>query len=166
VAQLREQRKQDLDSHVEAVNAIIKKQQDGGSEDGEEDDEEVEWGGVSGDEGPELTKSTIPMEEGQEDEYVDEDRYTTVTVEPMSVHDNDDTTKGDGEEEGEKPAEDAPEDDGKKKKRIWTKEKPPSDKKKKPKTKKFRYESKADRKTIRTKQSLKNKAQARARKGE
>jgi ribosomal RNA-processing protein 17 len=150
---------------VEAVNAIIKKQQDGGSEDEEEeDDEEVEWGGLDGGAEARPTKPTIPME-GQEDEYVDEDRYTTVTVEPMSVHDNNDA-KEDVDPEDAVPAQEGTEDDGKKKKRIWTKEKPPSDKKKKPKKAKFRYESKADRKSIRTKQSLKNKAQARARKGE
>jgi ribosomal RNA-processing protein 17 len=46
-------------------------------------------------------------------------------------------------------------------KRIWTKERPEGPKKKK---KKFRYESKAERKLTRYKERSKNKAQAKSRK--
>lgn len=96
---------------------------------------------------------------GQEDEYVDEDKYTTVTVEAM----------GDGAEESE--AEDpvpavakveGDTDPAKVKKRIWSKNKP-ADGKPKSKKRQFRYESKAERKETRNKQKAKNSKAASAR---
>lgn len=162
---------------MQAINAIMKKQQDGGSEEDDEEDEEA-WEGIDGDveRGSVAAKPGGPIE-GHEDEYVDEDRYTTVTVEPMTLQSDEEQEDekddglevegGDGNAITSKDGSNADgrQADGSKKKRVWTKTKPPSDKKK-PKKTKFRYESKADRKSIRTRQSLKNKAAARARKGE
>ena len=109
-----------------------------------------------------------------EDEYIDEDRFTTVTVEAVDVSkhglekaipDEDeesmvsDTQKPDAEHlqatvsQGRTGSENG--------KRVWTEEPPNRPRKKK---KKFRYESKAERKATRYKERSGNKAKARARK--
>ena len=106
-----------------------------------------------------------------EDEYVDEDRFTTVTIEAVDVtRDGFLKTVGTDEEsresvtEGEVSVGDAAghEQPGSQlRKRVWTK-KPPSDPKKR--KKKFRYESKAERKVTRYKERSGNKEKAKARK--
>lgn len=109
-----------------------------------------------------------------EDEYVDDDRFTTVTVEAVDVskdgmhkskQEEGDSSEGSGTEKpggealggsngrGRPPSQKA--------KRIWTKEAPNGVKKK---MQKFRYESKAERKVARYKERSGNKAKARARK--
>lgn len=97
-----------------------------------------------------------------EDEYVDEDRHTTVTVEEVNV-----TRRGlqkvgvtESEDEGSEPGDQVTKSkDTGKQKRVWTKERPKVPKKKK---KKFRYESKADRKSNRAKERAgREKAKAR-----
>jgi ribosomal RNA-processing protein 17 len=85
-----------------------------------------------------------------QEEYIDEDRYTTVTIEAVDVS-----------KEGLQKVEDDPVDTGEtvyppkladeNKKKKWPK---------KEKKKKFRYESKAERKATRTKQKVGNKAKA------
>lgn len=161
---MREDRKAELEKHVETVNAILRKA-DGGVLDSSEEGsgaELEEWGGVV-DEPPELD---------HEAEYVDEDRYTTVTVEAMDLSKDGLHRKreeeegaqapddGDGENEMKDSANGA-QDKARNGKRIWTKENPEGRKKKK---KKFRYESKAERKVTRHKERSGNKAKARARK--
>ena len=127
--------------------------------------EEEPWAGIENNQHPLVD---------HEDEYVDEDRFTTVTVEAVDIS-KDGLQKAVQDEESEIEASDADKPDGKtprttasqgrtgseKGKRIWTKEPPSGPRKKK---KKFRYESKAERKATRYKEKLGNKAKARARK--
>ena len=108
-----------------------------------------------------------------EDEYVDEDKHTTVTIEAVSVT-RDGLEKaggGDSNDDQDPPTNGVEEAESKDKgrgnpasklKRTWTKERPGGPKKKK---KAFRYESKAERKVTRLKERSKNKRQAKDRKG-
>ncbi|OCK84131.1 hypothetical protein K432DRAFT_414214 [Lepidopterella palustris CBS 459.81] len=153
--ELRQQRKDDLERHVQEVNDLLKANGDfieGGdsTDDGVEEDD---WEG---------------FEEGQadinrEEEYIDGDKYMTVTVETVSI-----TRDGFSKPEGEKSEEGSDNEARLKaqdaKKRAWTKETPKKVRPKKKKTK-FRYESKADRKVTRLKERSKNKEQAKARRG-
>ena len=119
------------------------------------------WTGVSDEELP-------PVD--HEAEYVDEEKYTTVTVETMDVskeglfkaqeardeqHDQDGNaapTAADGPTE--KP------------KRPWTKDKPKDSIKKRKKKRNFKYENKAERKDARSKQKARNQKQARERRAD
>ncbi|KAF2657291.1 hypothetical protein K491DRAFT_756891 [Lophiostoma macrostomum CBS 122681] len=161
-AQLRQKRKTDLESHVAEVNSLLKKAANGNlSETGDTSDND-EWEGF---------EEPVVDVVNQEDEYIDEDKYTTVTIESVGISRDgfekagvDEDSDGDGEGEGDK------ENGGEGgiaggKKRVWTKEKPKTDRPKKRK-KKFRYESKAERKATRMKQGAKNRAQAQARKSQ
>lgn len=91
----------------------------------------------------------------QEEEFVDEDKYTTVTIESVGISKHGFEKRG-GEDEPEA---------GQKEKREWTKERPKSNKPKKKKIK-FRYETKAERKAERVKLGLKKKKLAAKRKGD
>ena len=160
--QIREERKQDLEKHLAEVDAVLKQQADDfDDEDATEEDEngkaEEEWQGLE-----ELAKV-----DGT-DEYVDEDKYTTVTIKEMgdadewNASEDEDakvtTTVTDGVEKNEDGTE-------VKKKRVWTKERPKNNKPKKKKPK-FKYETKAERQKTRTKQKEKNAAFAKKRRGE
>jgi ribosomal RNA-processing protein 17 len=142
---MREQRKTDLQVHLKEFNAELRKQNpDIPSESEDEDDaEEATFEGFG----------AVDDVDGQEDEYVDEDKYTTVTVEAMT---------GSDDEADKKPYKPKPEDDptafAKPKKRPTTKEG-----KLKQKKRNFRYESKAERKTTRDKQKKRNNKEASAR---
>ncbi|QIX01282.1 hypothetical protein AMS68_006799 [Peltaster fructicola] len=133
--QMREQRKEDLQQHVRDVNKELRKMNpDLSSDDEELLDEEVP-----------ITAST-PLDE-QEEEYVDEDKYTTVTVEAMGE-----------ESEGEVDAIDNPVPDTfkestAKQSRLFPRKE----------EKKFRYESKHERQETRRKQKAKNSREAKAR---
>ncbi len=149
--------------HVEAVNSILR---DGegvvcGSDGEKEATKDNQWEGIA--EIPEID---------HEAEYIDEDRFTTVTVEAVEVFkdglhrvreddeevsDHSDIHEGKGTAATSADGELAKND---KKKRVWTKERPGGPKKKK---KKFKYESKADRKATRHKEKSKSKAKAQAR---
>lgn len=143
---MREERKQELEEHVEAVNAILKNTKLPGEE---QDSDNEEWGGFADD--------IIPEVIDHEEEYIDEDKYTTVTVEAVDVSKEglkkvaDDEESEDTLEAEVKPIE--KEETGKKQ---WPK---------KPRKKKFRYESKVERKITRGKQKAGNKARADARRG-
>ena len=108
-----------------------------------------------------------------EDEYVDEDRYTTVTVEAVDVSRDglhktitdyevnqvtatEDPVEGETTKSGTKEWQDT-----KQETRLRRKEPPSGPKKRK---RKFRYESKAERKVSRYKERSANKAKAKARK--
>ena len=136
-----------MEEHVEAVNALLKDVNGGGAD--EDDDEDV-WNGIE-DEEP------VVDAVDHEEEYIDEDRYTTVTVEAVDVSKEGLVKVGEEDSEDEtaeadtKPVE--KEASGKK---VWPE---------KPKKKKFRYESKAERKVTRGKQKAGNKARADARRG-
>lgn len=162
---MRDERKADLEKHVETVNAMLR-EADGAVpevEDGQNGSEMEEWHGVS-----------EPSGVDHEAEYIDEDQYTTVTVEAINVskegihrvmdaeemddaaqraEDKQVSTNGGATEGGNKVQ------NGK---RRWTKENPDGHIKKK--KKKFRYESKAERKVTRYKERSGNKSKARARK--
>ncbi|MCJ1393729.1 hypothetical protein MMC18_006605 [Xylographa bjoerkii] len=160
---LREGRKEDLEKHVEAVNAMLRKA------DGQDEVSSSE------EDGSNLKKADGISEDtniDHEAEYEDEDRHTTVTIEAVNV-----TKEGLQKSVDDHGSEDEVEDglhtaDGNatnelaqkgppiKPKRVWTKERPGGLKKKK---KKFRYESKAERKATRYKEKSGNKAKAKAR---
>jgi ribosomal RNA-processing protein 17 len=164
-AQLREGRKADLEKHVKAVNIILKKQR-GVDSDSSQQEEEVEtqqWDGIAED----------PVID-HENEYVDEDRFTTVTVEAVDVSRDGLHKAANDDEESEAPGtekadERPPKDSAPQRqrvsqngKRIWTREPPNGPKKRK---KKFHYESKAERKMTRYKEKAGNRKEAKARKG-
>lgn len=109
------------------------------------------WNGFEGQEEAEVE----PV--NHEEEYIDEDRYTTVTVEAVDVSkeglvkvDGENDSKGTPEAVAARPIEEPP------KKKAWPK---------KEKKKTFRYESKAERKVTRGKQKAGNKSRADARRG-
>lgn len=131
----------------------------------ENEGEEEPWDGIGENHEP-------PVD--HEDEYMDEDRFTTVTVEAVDVS-KDGLQKAIGDEGSENRGLDTerPDKDPQrrtslqgsagsgKEKRIWTREPPSGPKKRK---RKFRYESKAERKATRFKERSGNKAKSRARK--
>lgn len=128
------------------MNAELRKQNPdiSDTDDGTEvDNREKDWEGVA---------EAVP-EVAEDEEYVDEDKFTTVTVEAMEApgerRGDDDTAMGDGKKSGalrEIVVE--------KKKRPWSKDSGTAAKKKK----KFRYESKAERQMTRQKQKSKSSA--------
>lgn len=121
----------------------------------EESGEDGEWDGIKEDSPPEAID--------HEAEYIDEDRYTTVTVEEVGVSKDGLHTAAEDEEEAikaKKKAEDAVKASNEAKanpKKQW-----PKKEKKKP----FRYESKVERKIGRAKQKSKNSKQASSRRGD
>ncbi|KAF2842876.1 hypothetical protein M501DRAFT_1012265 [Patellaria atrata CBS 101060] len=163
--ELREQRKADLEKHVEEVEALLKKAV--GVEDEEEDEEE------EGGDGEEWDGFQEPEIVDREEEYVDEDKFATVTIEAVDITregfrkvgnggDGEDDTEDEDEDGIPKTTEKGDKASGKK--REWTKERPKAEKPKM-KKKKFRYESKAERQVTRFKQREKNRKQAQARRG-
>jgi len=135
-----------LEEHVEAVNRILKEVEGVGA--GLESEEEG-WGGIE--------EKVVDLVLDHEEEYVDEDRYTTVTVEAVNVS-KEGLLKVVDEASDEAPDIVPMEKKGKEdtSKKKWPK---------KERKKKFRYESKAERKVTRGKQKAGNKARADARKG-
>ena len=164
--QLREGRKADLEKHVDVVNSMIR-EADVALDSGEEEykGEEKSWDGIV-----DNHASLV----NQEDEYTDDERFTTVTVEAVDVS-KDGLQKAVQDEENRSEASGSERSDGEsqrtsamhrktgseKGKRTWSKEPSSSSKKRK---KKFRYENKAERKATRYKERSGNKAKARARK--
>lgn len=131
----------DLQKHVEEVNRELRKMNpDLSSED--EDETEVS-----------VVPVTTPFEQDEE-EYVDEDKYTTVTVEAM----------GDEDSGGDESTEPRAGCDAKPSATRSTTAKHKSERPVKRKKKKFRYESKLERKETRLKQKAKNRKAAEARK--
>jgi ribosomal RNA-processing protein 17 len=132
-----------------------------------ESNNEQEWDGI-----PE------PPEVDHEAEYIEEDLYTTVTVEAMDLSQGGlrkaekgaekeaekGAEKDSNNSEDEKPEFVKPSPSQRKGKRIWTKHKPERDgQASKKKRKKFRYENKAERKMTRIKEKSRNSRQAQAR---
>ena len=154
---MRDERKADLERHVEAVNAGMRgigpgqdEEESGTEASGER---ERDWDGM-----PEV------LDVNREEEYVDEDKFTTVTVEAVDVgwdglHKVHDDDEGEEEDRGMAERERGGERTGK---RLWTKE-PPLAAGRKKKKKKFKYESKAERKVTRRKERMGSKAQAKMR---
>lgn len=158
--QMREERAAEFERAMKEHQEQLKRMNQGSdSEDGsgsqnESDDEDREWGGFE-----------EPPAVDYEAEYVDEDKYTTVTVEEMDPSREgllkSAKTESDEDEDEDKRTkkEEADHDSTAPTKKRKTK---PTDKPKK-KTKKFRYESKEDRKLNLLKQRLSNKKKAAAR---
>lgn len=157
---MRDGRKADLEKHVKDVNAMLRQpnEKDGSESEASREDEGA-WEGI-----PEPAATT------QEAEYVDDDRFTTVTVEAVDISREGFEKAGDeadGDSDSQETAKKAEEGqthgqqtttNGK---RVWTKERPAGPKKRK---KKFRYESKAERKVTRHKEKSHNRKQAKERK--
>lgn len=125
----------------------MKKQNRNIADGSDAESESEEWSGIG--DAVEPVAEVMPDDE----EYVDEDKYTTVTVEPMDGEKASEDKEDDPEESAE--AVEVIKDDGNTevvpKKRIWKK-----DGQSKAKKRKFRYESKAERQATRQKQKSKN----------
>ncbi|KAK4105116.1 hypothetical protein N658DRAFT_521640 [Parathielavia hyrcaniae] len=133
--QIREERKQAVEEHVQAINKILREAEHVGTNEQSQNNDE-EWGGLSDTEV--VPQAPIDVEE----EYIDEDKYTTVTVEAVNV-DRDGLHKPDPErfveDDGSEPGDGGAEQDQEKEK-GGKRPKDPTKKKKK-----FRYENKFER---------------------
>ena len=154
---MREERKADLERHVKEVNALLRNHETTAVID---DSDPEEWGGI---------ENVSPEPVDHEAEYIDEDKYTTVTVEEVDIS-RDGMTKFEPntshkQQDDKDQGLDQKEDETKKTNGTRTRDK---DKIKKPKKKKkaFRYESPAERKLNRAKVRAKNSKAARARRGD
>ncbi|KAH9910028.1 nucleolar protein 12-domain-containing protein [Xylariomycetidae sp. FL2044] len=181
--QLREDRKRKVEEHVQHVEAMLKEARHAGyvgSDDDEEEEKEVvegdgveEWGGIQDDStkppGRAVAVATLAgvIDRGgvdHEEEYIDEERHTTVTVESVNVSKDGLTSykagAGGDEESGDDSDETAGDPEKKQQQQQaasgTTKNRPP--KKKKPK---FRYETKSERQLNQRKQKVKNKRKSR-----
>lgn len=96
-----------------------------------------------------------------EAEYIDEDKYTTVTVEEMDAS-REGLLRSQEHSSDEEQGEEKPTSEANSKPKPVEKTKKASDKPKK-KKKKFRYESKAERQLTRKKERLSNSRKAKAR---
>ena len=131
-----------MNRHIAEVNEELRKQNRAlsDSEDaGDVNGDDVGWEGID----------DAEQDVAQDEEYVDEDKYTTVTVEAMG----DPRDEPENDSEAERKAKEVVSNGEAKapKKRIWSK-----DGKAKPKKRTFRYESKAERQVTRQKQRSKN----------
>lgn len=132
------------------VKAVLKRQNpenDAESTEVANDEEEsAEWNGI------------VDQDVAADEEYVDEDKFTTVTVEALDLthaaeeQEEEERRKMRAQEESEAASQLAA-----KKKRPWAKDQP--------KKKKFRYESKGERQAGRQKQKMKDRAAKDRRKG-
>ncbi|KAH8127972.1 hypothetical protein FP744_10000423 [Trichoderma asperellum] len=154
--QLRDERMKEVEEHVEHVNKLLRESgaiEDDATEQQSQSDEEAnegEWDGF-----PDRPNLDIV---DHEEEYIDEDRYTTVTVESVSI-------SRDGLERPEKPQEEAEEDkDGEADKVDDDKSAKKGPVRPKKKKQKFRYESKIERQLAGRRQKAKSSAKASARK--
>ncbi|KAK5100707.1 hypothetical protein LTR70_001392 [Exophiala xenobiotica] len=157
----REERKAELERHVKEVNAMLPgRSLASEAEDGDENGEEaVAWDGI---------EEAAPEPVDHEAEYIDEDKYTTVTVEEVDISRDGISRLRDGDDEegeNEKKAADSPKHikTSSAKKPLGKKDK---DKRPKKKKKTFRYESPAERKMGRLKVKAKNSKAARIRRGD
>merc|ERR1712000_186990 len=141
--QAREDRKREVEEHVEMVNKLLKESNAATSlADGSTSEEsEEQWDGI-----PDPPEQDLV---DQEEEYVDEDRFTTVTVESVNVS-RDGFEKPSEESKLDQESQQAPPENK-------SEQAPPTLKPKKKKAPKFRYETKLERKLTDTKQRLKNK---------
>lgn len=148
---MREDRRREVAEHVETVNRLLREsgavsaQIDEEAESGEELDE---WDGI-----PDKPELDIV---DHEEEYIDEDRYTTVKVESVSVSRDGLNKPGQVDDEAEEEARLKREEAEKKEAEAAKNKKPSWEKKKK---KKFRYESRIERQLT----DRKHKAKTRAR---
>jgi ribosomal RNA-processing protein 17 len=128
------------------------------SDDDDDDDDEEE----------KFTGFAEPEPINQEDEYIDEDKYTTVTVESVNIskagfHRPGEETEEEAAAQKHRDAAEKEAAEGEGKKKVWTKAWPKNNDKPKKKKKKFRYETKTERKAERMKQGIKKRKQKEAR---
>ncbi|KAJ5717455.1 hypothetical protein N7488_003101 [Penicillium malachiteum] len=155
---LREERAAEFNRAMEEHKRQLKQIKEQNGEDSandSEDEDDQEWEGIE-----------EPPAVDYEAEYIDEDKYTTVTVEEMDASREglrkavqQDDTEDEEEESKEKPSAETEEAEKKPAKKVW---KRATDKPKK-KKKQFRYESKHDRKLTQAKQRLSKSKKAKAR---
>lgn len=161
--QMREERKAEyqraFEEHRRQMDLLRKEEDGDGSENsGSDDDQDEEWEGIA-----------EPPPVDYEAEYIDEDKYTTVTVEEMDPsregllrYENDgESDQGSEQEEGKHTHQTAETDTGPK--AAATTKRPKNADKPKKKKKKFRYESREDRKLSHAKQRLSKSKKAKAR---
>ncbi|KAK2751908.1 hypothetical protein FQN55_008650 [Onygenales sp. PD_40] len=163
---IREDRRAEFERAIEENKAVMREisntaaDLEDGSSSGSEEDEDGEWQGIA-----------EPPPIDYEAEYIDEDKYTTVTVEELDpskeglrkAHNGEGEGEGEGEgDEAEVQEEKKKEEGSKPKKRPWAKNNTDKPKKKK---KKFRYENKAERRVTKLKERSGNKRQAKERRG-
>ncbi|KAI1853481.1 hypothetical protein JX266_001465 [Neoarthrinium moseri] len=152
--QLREGRKREVEDHVDHVNKLLREAARAGGvsdQEGSDDDEADEWDGLP--DAP--TPAPLDQAIDHEEEYIDEDKYTSVTVESVSVS-RDGLHKPEEEPSSEDEAERVRrEAEARVAAEREKAARPP--KKKKPK---FRYETKHERSITNKKQKIK-KAKAR-----
>ena len=132
---------------MDEFNRELRKQNPDLDSEGQSDTEGEEFAGFE-----EAQEAPEPELVKEDEEFVDEEKYTTVTVEAMGAGaDSEDDADVRPQTEGDK--ENGSSDAVAKKKRLWSK-----DKSAKPKKRKFRYESKAERQETRRKQKVNSKA--------
>jgi ribosomal RNA-processing protein 17 len=166
VQQLRQQRKVDLEKHVEEVNRLVKQANGELDINPASDDDDDDDDASGGDDDPDAEFTGFPDAPiNEQDEYVDEDKYTTVTIETVGISRSGMSRPGEDEAEEKQRQEEAAAKEAAAKKRVWTKERPKTDRPKKKKVK-FRYETKTERKMERMKQGAKKRKQAAARQKE
>ncbi|KAL8646971.1 MAG: hypothetical protein Q9210_005834 [Variospora velana] len=159
---LRDNRRVDREKHVEAVNAAVRNVEGLEESDTCSDDHSAKWEGI------EDTKDV-----DHEDDYLDDDRHTVVTVEAVDIsHDGLQRRQDDlGSEDEEMQASRRNTDERRNADGMMTKgsragsgkQRQEPDARPKKRKKKFRYESKAERKVTRFKERSGGKAKARAR---
>ncbi|KAL8734431.1 MAG: hypothetical protein Q9181_003211 [Wetmoreana brouardii] len=157
---LRENRKADLQKHVDAINAAVRDAEGTIRHSEGSDDSDEQWTGIE-----------EPANIDHEDEYLDEERHTVVTVEAVDAS-RDGLQRRHDESDGESEDAAGPDDLQAKSGGIVSRRRnqhPKSndslDQQPKKRKKKFRYESKAERKVTRLKERSGSKAKARARRG-
>ncbi|KAH6892019.1 nucleolar protein 12-domain-containing protein [Thelonectria olida] len=144
--QVREERRREVEDHVNAVNRMLQESEVAGGVEQDSDEASAdEWDGI-----PDQPDLNIV---DHEEEYIDEDRYTTVTVESVSVS-RDGLYKPQVDAYNEDKDKDKETEEAKK-----ADSKPERPKKKK---KKFRYESKIERQLTEVKRKIKSRPRARA----
>lgn len=132
-----------MEEHVQHVHKLLREVDAAGTGKQADDDSDEEWGGLS-DEGEAQEEEPIDHEE----EYIDEGRHTVVTVEAVSVDKEglykpiEPESEDDEEEDAEITKRDESERDSSKKTKDFPKKK----------KKKFRYETKLERRLSEKKQ--------------
>lgn len=151
--QIREQRAAEIEQALNESKRMIKELRgDASSQESGSDSEEEEWQGF---------EEPAPVD--YEEEYIDEDKYTTVTVEEMGLskdelHKQEDKSSSDDDDKKHKEKEEEVPQKPKAAKKYGSKSGAPKKKKKQ-----FRYESKEERKVTRRKERTGGQKKASAR---
>lgn len=163
--QLRQQRQQDLEDHVKAVNEAVKKAEAGNFDSDEEAEDATEpmnqiQAASEGDTGSDAQEEP-ESDSAREDQYIDEEKFTTVTVQPMDEY-SESSEDGLDSDEGNRTEDrrTASENIRGKSKSVAKRSSVREESNRKKKRKNFRYESKADRKLGKLQQKAKKRRAA------